>query len=599
MPSPNFTDPQFVDAEGTGGLNAAFATVYGNVAGEFDATYALPGMVSPETVAITFSGMIATVIAPAPFGVITSGGAFAQAHGTQTNADTHTYTVDFSPLVPASGTINSFLRITPTSILQNPVPIPGPPAGHPSFNPSYAPTIGYATQVESLAMDATLTTPNSSSTFELARVVLTPGQTSVTSFITAGWTRASLSNTLFPRALASGGAVAVADSQAILRMTSPFQTQTMPSAALCRCLVFNFSNGSTAGWTLVTSGSDQFLGYGSSVVIPASGAFSVYCNGAIWYPLGINQFFLAAQDIFWTGQNVFQDNAFFNDGIIVENTIQSVSGNITALTGNVLAHGDIQTTNGNISALVGGITAVLGNITTSSGSIFATKGSIVANNGAIIAGTSLVAAGNIFSQTGNVQSVSGAVLAGTTITAGSGISSTKGDISTAVGNIISAGSLQAGTSVFAPIVNAGSTMTAGSGINSTSGNIAANNGFLTASKGAFNSGNTSAAALLGDFITNFSTVNVGYTRVPDGTYDQTYATAVPGGGGLTTTLVTLPLAYPTAILDAFICFNGNTPPGAINPGSICIQPFSNSQVSVTSNYASAATLGVVIRTRGH
>jgi hypothetical protein len=151
-------------------------------------------------------------------------------------------------------------------------------------------------------------------------------------------------------------------------------------------------------------------------------------------------------------------------------------------------------------------------------------------------------------------------------------------------------------------LSVGTTLTTGGAANvngaiGSNGNITASNGRLRASFGAYNSADPNAAAILNDWLISYQGINVGYTRNPAGVIDQVIAASVPSGGGLQTTIVTLPIAYPNGIFDAIISFLGNNPPSAA--GNICVQPYSKSQVSVTSNYQDSATLGVVIRSRGN
>ncbi len=90
----------------------------------------------------------------------------------------------------------------------------------------------------------------------------------------------------------------------------------------------------------------------------------------------------------------------------------------------------------------------------------------------------------------------------------------------------------------------------------------------------------------------------GWTITPDGTIDQTIQiTASAMTAGYTTTLVTLPIAFPNAALDCpLICYDGVLPPTGV---AISAEPYSNSQVRVTVNNPSGgSTVGVVIRCRG-
>jgi hypothetical protein len=131
------------------------------------------------------------------------------------------------------------------------------------------------------------------------------------------------------------------------------------------------------------------------------------------------------------------------------------------------------------------------------------------------------------------------------------------------------------------------------------GNIIANSGKLRASVGAFGSGDGNAATILNDFVFTYTGIDAGYTRLPNGLIDQVANAIIPCGGGLQTTLVTLPIAFPNSCLDAIVCFPGSNPPGSNNPGSISVAPYSTTQVAVTTNYALTGTLGVVVRARGN
>ena len=91
---PLFTDPQFLDANGTGGMNMAMGTVSGAVAAIGSGAWATPGLLAPEAMTVAFSGLVATVGLPRPWGLIASSGAVVRAHGTQTNADTQAYYVE-------------------------------------------------------------------------------------------------------------------------------------------------------------------------------------------------------------------------------------------------------------------------------------------------------------------------------------------------------------------------------------------------------------------------------------------------------------------------------------------------------------------------
>jgi hypothetical protein len=99
MKYPLFSDPQFLDASAPGGLNPAFALVSGTFASLGTAAWAGPGLSAPEAMTVSFSGMVATIGLPSPWGLISSGGVIVRAHGTQTGMDTQTYSVNLAPAV--------------------------------------------------------------------------------------------------------------------------------------------------------------------------------------------------------------------------------------------------------------------------------------------------------------------------------------------------------------------------------------------------------------------------------------------------------------------------------------------------------------------
>ena len=111
-----FTDPQIQDASAPGGLTPAFGLVSGAFASMGSGTWAGPGLSAPEAMTVSFSGTVATVGLPAPWGVVSSGGVIVRAHGTQTGMDTQTYSVNLAPLVPVSGSLTAYLAATVSTI---------------------------------------------------------------------------------------------------------------------------------------------------------------------------------------------------------------------------------------------------------------------------------------------------------------------------------------------------------------------------------------------------------------------------------------------------------------------------------------------------
>ena len=78
-----------------------------------------------------------------------------------------------------------YITATTFSLSLQPYQVIGPPIGHPDYNPSFAPYTAYGETVDSLSITLSTTAPNNQTVFELGRVVLTSGQTAVTSVTTS------------------------------------------------------------------------------------------------------------------------------------------------------------------------------------------------------------------------------------------------------------------------------------------------------------------------------------------------------------------------------------------------------------------------------
>jgi hypothetical protein len=285
--SPNFTDPQFLDAVGVGGLNSAFGTVSGSIAAAGSGMWAIPGLLSPEAMTVSFSGMVATVGLPPPWALVSSSGAVVHAHGTQTGQDTHTYTANFASLVPATGTQIAFLAATIVEIQQNPFPIPGPPQGDPAYNPNFVPIVGYATNQYSVALSVVTGVPDNINTFTLFQTTLVPSQT-----VVSGWTennqqRASAWKSIPRASLISGGNLTPQQAQTMLSFTVSGLTSTLPPSNTAKGLTFNFLNESGNNCTIACAGSDLIYGFSggggvSTVTIPQAGFVSVWDSGTYY-----------------------------------------------------------------------------------------------------------------------------------------------------------------------------------------------------------------------------------------------------------------------------------------------------------------------------
>lgn len=280
----NFTNPQFVDATGTGGLNPAFGAVSGAIANTGSGTFSVPGLIAPEAMGVSFAGLNATVTLPLPWGLVASSGVVVRAHGVLTGTDTQSYAVPFSGVVPGTGSVTAYLVATPSTIQQNPVPLPGPPPGHPSWDPNYAPSFGYATLQDTVTLTAVTAPPDNVSAFELLRTVMTAGQSTVATWSTTGQQRAG-GRKAIPVTVAGAGALTPGAGQYMLVPSSSGITSTLPLSTNSGGLVLSFTNTNVGTWTIVTSGSDSIFGISSppgnssSFSLAPSGSASLWADG--------------------------------------------------------------------------------------------------------------------------------------------------------------------------------------------------------------------------------------------------------------------------------------------------------------------------------
>lgn len=477
MKNAQWTDPQFVDANGVGGLNAAFGQVSGSIASLGAADFAAPGLLSPESMTLGFGGtMVATVGLPVPWGLITSGGIVVRAHGTLTGADTTSYTVNFAPLVPATGSVTAYLTATVSQIQQNPFPLTGPPQGHPSFNPNFAPTTAYATSTYTVTLSGTTTPPNNTTVFELARTTLTPSQTSITVSQPIGWTRAAAYSAQPTSYLAAGGVLTLAQAQVLLTPAVTSLTSTLPVVATAGGLEYKFANAlATGNYTVAASGADRITGANpaavTSLVIPPSGTVRLYGNAANgqWEVVATNPVmmstlpnsFSAVQTIAPAGATA----ALIVSGGTANGTAIQIIGNGT-------------TTPGKYLRVLNGVFAIINNAYTAIPLSLDDTGNLTVTS-SVNTGTLNISAN---------ATVNGTILAGGAITSNTNVTA-------------------------ANVLNGGS-------INSTTGNITSA-ARLRAVLGAFGSGDTNAATLLADFVLSTTTGYI-YERLPNGFLVQGY-----------------------------------------------------------------------------
>ena len=212
MEIPQISSFQFLDETA---FNDAVLTLFDNNTLMGSVLFS-PGLVNPAGMEVSTNGLQVTVTLPSPIAALFSNGVLALAHGTVSNADTDSYQVDFTSLVPATGSVTAYVTASLTTIDQNPFTITGPPVGHPDYDPTFSPFQAQATAQYSLALAATTTAPDNQTVMELGRFTLSAGQTTLPAIDTSYQVQAGI-NALASLALKNGAfeTLTVSDTAAI------------------------------------------------------------------------------------------------------------------------------------------------------------------------------------------------------------------------------------------------------------------------------------------------------------------------------------------------------------------------------------------------
>ena len=204
MQQPNYTDNQFVNGAL---LNQGQSYIAASLK-DLGASLFTAGLFYPNDLTYTLNSLSVSVSAGTSFRLLDGEGNLCGFYGTTNGQTSSSVTVDFSSLVPASGSVTAYLVATRYALSQNSTAVIGPPIGHPDYNPSNAPFLWYTETEDSLSVYATTTAPDNSSVFELLRTTLTAGQTSITSYSTANIKYAQPQQSVVPYAGNPNGKVA-------------------------------------------------------------------------------------------------------------------------------------------------------------------------------------------------------------------------------------------------------------------------------------------------------------------------------------------------------------------------------------------------------
>ena len=279
---PNFNPLQYGDS-------TTFNTLANKLASgatDFVSKVFSPGLVRPDALSITTTGLTVGYNAPSPFGVMFGSGRFATAHGSQNGVDSQTGTVSFSSILPVSGTITGYLAVSYNQVLQSPISIPGPPVGNPGYNPNYVPVVGYTSNTDSLVFSAVTGLPDNFTTFEICRFALTSSTTGLTPVYTSQYQSVPF-NALQTSGTPSAGTFNIPSNTSYVNWAlNGTVSAVLPSAASDGVpgTTYNFINLSGNSTAIQTNGENIYLltTGATSLVVPSYATVSVNSIAGSW-----------------------------------------------------------------------------------------------------------------------------------------------------------------------------------------------------------------------------------------------------------------------------------------------------------------------------
>jgi hypothetical protein len=283
MQTPNFGPSQYVDQNV---FNGAFQTVSSGLYTENTGLFFTPGLINPDLVSVGATGLTLQLTFPTNFALVDASGVYSTAHGTTTGQDTQTYSLNLTSLVPSAGSTQIFIALQTYPILQNPVPVPGPPVGHPNYNPNFVPYINYNKTIDSFSVTSSIYAPVNTAIFEFARFNLPAGATNVPTLNTEYQQRAAvLGNQPFGQ-VAYNNTMTSANMNLVNSIIVGGSTQTLPAASKYTGARIGFFNGNTIDCFISTTSPDLFYGVYYST------------NG-----LGINSYNIRSGELVWFSSN--------------------------------------------------------------------------------------------------------------------------------------------------------------------------------------------------------------------------------------------------------------------------------------------------------
>jgi hypothetical protein len=375
--APIFSTAEFLGATQMDNAVAAQLTGYEQDIGALHT----PGVVNGSAVTITTSGLNVTFTFGATFAAVTQG-LVCFPLGTTNGSTTNVYTVNTASLVPSSGSQTIYFVMQQVPISQTPYTVVGPPSGHPDYSATFAPYTAYAQTDYSFSVTATTTAPNNTTSIELARTILTAGQSTVvasnvvtTSQVNAGsvLTQSGVSAgsyTLTNFTVGADGRITAASTGETINITGSISAGTTVSAGTYLYAANYVTTGSTGhiaigtgassiGGTLAVSGNVNAPNFVASGVVNATGGGTIggvnisgnnvsapgYGNfsGGLYvagtYP-GLGYTFYVNGNSYHAGAATFASSGTFI-GLVTANDGLTVNGSTLVATDNATIYGNL------------------------------------------------------------------------------------------------------------------------------------------------------------------------------------------------------------------------------------------------------------------
>ena len=283
MQNEQFSPYQFLDAAS---LNAISSAVSGNI-DSLAVALAGPGLLRPDLLVLTPSGLSLTATMPAPFGALFGNGVLAFANGSVPGQSSDATTISLAGLVPVSGpAVTAYVYLTQSNVNEGPFQVTGPPPGHPDYNPNFAAYTAYAQNWDSLTLNASTSAPDGSTELLLCSTTLASGQSSLGTLLTGGQKLATPLPTQNFVNVTTNKALAATDAGVLQRLTAAVYL-TLPDVSVGNRM-FPFACRSS-GCTIQTLSSGEFI-YGFSggpatSIIPVSGSAGAFISDGVSWQL--------------------------------------------------------------------------------------------------------------------------------------------------------------------------------------------------------------------------------------------------------------------------------------------------------------------------